>query len=168
SFGMFLQAFYLDDQHSFSVLGQSHWRPALNGFDGCPIHDFQGRRNNAGPSYSDDGFSRIVHLVKHAEQCPHRLAAGCQFNDDLGNDSHGAFRADEDTAKIVTGSIRNFTTQPDNSSVVEHDFDTKYVIGGYPVGKGVRAAGVVGDIAADGAGGLTAWVGSIEQTVLGD
>ena len=52
--------------------------------------------------------------------------------------------------------------------VIEHDFDAEHVIRGYAVGEGVRAAGVVGDIAADGASGLTARIGSIEQTVLGD
>ena len=41
------------------------------------------------------------------------------------------------------------------------------MISGYAVGKGVRPAGIVGDIAADGAGGLAAGIGCVEETIFG-
>ncbi len=54
------------------------------------------------------------------------------------------------------------------STIVQHDFDTENVIGGDAVGEGMRPAGIVGDIAADGASGLAARIGRVEKTVFGD
>ena len=42
------------------------------------------------------------------------------------------------------------------------------MISGDAVGQGVRPAGIIGDIAADGAGGLAAGIRRVEEAVFGD
>ena len=43
-----------------------------------------------------------------------------------------------------------------------------YMIGGDAVGQRVRAAGIVATLPPIGAGGLAAWIGGVEEAVLGD
>ena len=77
-----------------------------------------------------------------------------------------AFRADEDTAEIVS---RVSGTSPPSQTISpssSDDFDAEYMIGGDPVGERMRPAGIIRDIAADGAGGLAARVRRIKKPSL--
>jgi hypothetical protein len=53
-----------------------------------------------------------------------------------------------------------FAADADDFAIGEDEFESGDVIGGDAVGKGVRAAGVFSDIAADGAGLPTGRIGS--------
>ena len=105
--------------------------------------------------------------VEDRQQRADGLAGLHESHRDFGDDSHGSFRAHKDTAKVVAWCVWNLATEPDDLSVVQNHFDTENMISGYAVGKGVRAAGIVGNIAADGTGDLAAGVRCVKEAILG-
>ena len=54
------------------------------------------------------------------------------------------------------------------SPSASHDLQAQHVVGRHAVGEAVRPAGVLGDVAADGAGALARRVGRVVEAVLGD
>jgi len=50
----------------------------------------------------------------------------------------------------------------DDRAIRQDEFQADHMVGGDPVGEGVRAAGVFGDVAADGAGALAGGVRCVE------
>ena len=71
-------------------------------------------------------------------------------------------RAGEQAGEIVAGQIGLLAAGLDDGAIGQHQFEAEHVIGGDAVGQRVRAAGVFGDIAADGAGALAGGVGRVE------
>ena len=165
---MLAQSFDFDDQHRRGVARKTHRRAALDRFDGGMIHDFQCGRNDSCRGDIDDGFGGAVHVVENREQRAHGFARLHQLDGDFRDDAHGAFGADENAAEIVARRVRHFAAKPDDCTVVEHDFDAEHMVGRDAVGERVRPAGIVRDVAADGASGLAAWVGRVEKAVFGD
>ncbi len=164
--GMLRRSLDFDDQHRFGVARKTDRRAALHRLDGRPIHDFQRRRNDSRGSDIDDGLGRAIHLIKDREQGTHRFARAHEAHDDFGDDAHGSFGTDEDAAEIIAGRVRSFAAEPNDRAVVEHDFETEHMIGRHAVRKGVRPAGIVGHVAADGTGGLAAGIRGIEIPVF--
>ena len=104
-----------------------------------------------------------------AEQ--HRARALCRLEQphgDLGDDAELAFRSDDQSEEIVAGRIEARAANIDDLAVHQHDADAEHVIGGDAVFQAMRAAGIGGDIAADGAGDLARRVGRVEIAVAGD
>ena len=58
--------------------------------------------------------------------------------------------------------------EPDDGRVGQHDLELDDVIGGDAVLEAVRPAGVLGDVAADGAGRLAGGIGDVVQAVRRD
>ncbi len=110
----------------------------------------------------------VVHLIEDRQKSAHRLARTHEPDDDFSDNAKGSFGADENTAEIVTGHVRNFAAQPDYRALIEHHFEPKHVIGGHAVGERMRPAGIIGHVTADGAGRLAAGIGRVEETVFGD
>ena len=81
---------------------------------------------------------------------------------DLGDQRHGAFAAGEEAGEVVAGSSGQLPPVLNDAAVGQDDFEAENVVGGDAVGEGVGAAGVFGDIAADGAGALAGGVGRVE------
>jgi len=52
--------------------------------------------------------------------------------------------------------------------IIEDNLDSKYVIRSHAIGKRVRSAGIIRDVAADRTGSLAARIGSVEEPVFGD
>ena len=67
--------------------------------------------------------------------------------------------------EVVAGVAGRAATGPDNAPVGQDELETEDVIRGDAVLEAVRAAGVLGDVAADGAGFLARWIGREEEPV---
>ena len=165
---VFDQAFDFDDQYRFGIAGKTNRRAGLNGFDGRSVDHLQRCWNDSRPSDIDDGLRRPVHLIKNCQQRADGFSSAHEPDDCLGNDSHRPFGADEYAAKIVAGRVGHFTAEPKDLSVIEHHFHAENVIRRYAIGKRVRAAGIIGHVAADGTGCLAARVRRIEEAVFRD
>ena len=74
-----------------------------------------------------------------------------QFQRRLGDDAEQAFGADEEPVQIKTGFVFvRAAAEPDDVAVGEHDFEAENELAGDAVFQTARAAGVGGDVAADG------------------
>src|SRR5207247_9407886 len=78
---------------------------------------------------------------------------------DLGGHAERALGADEDTGQVVAEALARLAAEPHDLAVRHDDLEPQDVIRGHAVLERVRAAGVVGDVAADRAGLLTGRVG---------
>ena len=84
-----------------------------------------------------------------------------ELHGDFGDEGERAFGADEETVQVVAASVAMYCCQLRTISPSGRTISRAgNVIGGDAVGESVRAAGVFGDVATDGAGFLTGRVGS--------
>ena len=74
----------------------------------------------------------------------------------FGGDAQRALGADEDAEQVVAGGVERFAAEVTIVAVGEHDVQPQHVGGGEAVLEAVGAAGVLGDVAADGADRLRA------------
>ena len=66
--------------------------------------------------------------------------------------------------EVVARLIGGHAAGVDDGAIGQHGFEAEDVVGGDAVAEGVRAAGVFGDVAADGAGALAGGIGREEVT----
>ncbi len=124
------------------------------------IHHFQSRRNDAGADDVADGIGRVVDRFEDAQHGAHALRIARQPNPDLGDDGQGSFAADEHAGQIEAGIVFGRAAELDDRAIGQHHFDAQHVIDGDAVFERVRAAGVGGHVAADGAGPLARRIGA--------
>src|SRR5262249_59084409 len=112
----------------------------------------------------DDRRPRRRGLVDRVEDREHRLD-GLRLLEDAHDDPRGdperALGADEDAGQVVAARVARLAAEPHDLAVGHDHLEPEDVIGGDAVLQGVRAAGVVGDVAADRARLLARWVGRV-------
>ena len=86
-------------------------------------------------------------------------------HDDLGGDAEGALGADEEADQVVALRVARLAAEPHDLAVGQHHLEAEHVVGRHAVLQRVRAAGVVGDVAADGAGLLARGVGRVVEAL---
>ena len=140
----------------------------LADMDRRPIHELERHGNDAGADDGGDaGAGRLVGLEaeQHRARALRRLE---QPHRDLGDDAELAFRSDDQGKEVVAGRIEARTADIDDLAAHQHDADAEHVVGGDAVFQAMRAAGIGGDVAADGAGDLARRVGRVEIAVARD
>ena len=100
----------------------------------------------------------------------HALWAANDAEHGFGGDAECAFAADEDTHEIVAGRVGHavWRAEPDELARGKDDFAAEHVRRGEAVLETVCAAGVFGEIAADGADDLRGGVGRVEEAGAAD
>ena len=92
---------------------------------------------------------------------------GAQAQGRLGDDAERALRADEEVRQVVAGHVLDRPTAgPDDAAVREHDLEAEDGVAGDAVLHAAQAAGVLGQVAADGADLEAGRVRGIEQAML--
>ena len=81
---------------------------------------------------------------------------------DRGDHAERSFGADENTGEIIAGSIEHRRTEVNQLAGGQHHFERQHMRRGKAVLEAVRAAGVLGHIAADRADGLRRRVRRVE------
>ena len=115
-----------------------------------------------------DASARRLGRVE-AEQ--HRARAFRRFEQThggLGDDAELAFGADDQREEIVARRIEIVAADIDDLAVHQHDADAEHVVDGDAVFQAMGAAGIGGDIAAEGAGELARRVRRIEEALRRD
>ena len=87
-----------------------------------------------------------------------------QLHHGLGDDPEGALAATEQAGQVVAGAVGQ-GPGGDHAAVHGDELDAQDMIGGDAVEQGVGAAGVGGDVAAQGAGVLAGRVGGVVKAV---
>jgi hypothetical protein len=155
----FGEAFEFDEEDCGAIPGESGVDVVFNRAKSPAINHFAGRRGNGAGGDVGDGLRGVVNVVKDGEQGFHGLGLAGKFYGDFGDKGEGAFGADKQAAEIVTGSVAMAAADADDFSARENEFEGDDVIGGDAAGESVRATGVFGDVAADGAGFLAGGIG---------
>ena len=107
-----------------------------------------------------------VGVGEGGEQRLDRLGRAQQPHRDLGRDPERALRADERADEVVAGGVgRRAGAELDDLAVGRDDLEARHVVGGEAVLQAVRAAGVLGHVAADRADLLARRVGRVEVAV---
>ena len=79
---------------------------SLGGLNGEAIHNFHGRRQNAGGNNVGNGLPRSRDGVEGSEQHLHRLRAAHNAQCHGASHAECPLRAHEDAGQIVTGGIK--------------------------------------------------------------
>ena len=86
---------------------------------------------------------------------------------DFGDDAEQPFRAGDDAEQIVAAGIEMLAADAQDLAGHQHHLDAEHIVGGHAVFQAMHAAGILRDIAADGAGDLRGRIGRvIEARVL--
>ena len=157
----------LHEQQRLAVAGQANLGVVLDATDGHAVEKLQ----RAGDDLRRDDVGHRLRGVLHAVVARQHRATGGRAGDDLeqdfGDDAEGAFGADEEVLhRIPRDVLHAGVAEVGDTSVGQHDFESHDVIAGDAVFEAAEAAGVFGDVAADGADLHRTWVGRIEETVL--
>ncbi len=162
------EAVHLDEERGGGIARIAAAEGVLHRPDGELIdHLHRGGHQPAG----DDGGHRRRGVVHHVEDREHGLDRRRLLHDaddDLGGDAEGALGADEEPGEVIALRIARLAADPDHLAVREHHFQAQHVVGGDAVLERVRAARVVGDIAADGAGLLAGGIRRVVEALRAD
>ncbi len=115
------------------------------------VHHLHRGGNDAGSDDPAHGVCRVGHRREGQQQRPHRRRILREADGDLGGDTERALTADERPAQIEARLVRSDVAEGHAFAGDQHDLDGGDMGVGDPVGKAMRAARVVRDVAADGA-----------------
>ena len=116
------------------------------------------------PSRDDRGhrFAGRVDRLEAGEQRHARLSGRRSIRTSrLGDDRQRAFGADEHAEQIEPGRVERGAAEVHELAVGQHRLDAEHVVDGEAVLQAVRAAGVLGDVAANRADDLARRVGRV-------
>ena len=157
----------LDDQDR-SRLGIARVDRGLGGLDRQPVHHLDRGRKDAGGDDVRDGGACVVGRIEGRELRDDRLRPPQEPQRDLGGDPEGALRADEDAEHVGAGGVEPAAAETDDLAVREHHGQPGHVVDREPVLEAVRAARVLGDVAADRAHLLAGGIGRVVEPVGSD
>jgi hypothetical protein len=147
----------LDDQDRARALGVLTVHGGLGGLDRQGVHHLDRRGHHAG---ADDGRHRLARALDRGERRQQRLDGLRQPRQpygDLGGDAERALRAYERAEQVIAGPLGDL----DDLSVGRDDLTGQHVVDREAVLQAVRPAGVLRDVAPDGADLLAGRVGRV-------
>ena len=161
----FSEAFDFDEENSRAVHGETRVDIVFDGAQRPAVEHFtRGGSDGAGGDV-DDGVGGIIDRIEDGEKRFHGFGLARKLYRDFSDQGERAFRADEEAGEIVARRVAVPAADANDFAAGEDELKRGDVIGGDAVGEGVRATGVFGDVAADGAGFPTGRVGGEVKTV---
>ena len=161
----FGEAFDFNEENGGAVHGEACVDIVFDGAQRPAVEHFTRSGSDGASGDVDDGVGGIVDGIEDGEKCFHGFGRARKLYSDFGDQGEGAFRADEEAGKIVSVRVAVPAADANDFATGEDELKRGDVIGGDAVGEGVRAAGVFGDVAADGAGFPTRRIGGEIKTV---
>ena len=140
----------------------------LGSLDREPVHHLDRRRHHARRDDPGDGRARRVHGVKRGEQGAYALRCADDPERDARRDPECALGADDDAEEIRPVRVERLAAELDDLAVGQDEGEAGHVVRREPVLQAVRAARVLGDVAADRAHLLARRVGRVEEAFGGD
>ena len=161
-----LRAVELDDQQRLDVERIAGMDELLDRVDRRAVHHLHAARDDAGaddaathsPASSDDVKpTSTARAVSGFLQDAHRH---------LGDDAEQPFRAGDDAEQVVAVAVEMLAAEADDLAGDQHDLAAEHVVGGHAVFQAMHAAGILRDVAADGAGDLRGRVGRVVEALV--
>ena len=161
-------AVQLDEQHRPGARGVAGGDGRLGGLDRQPVHHLdRGREDPGGHDPRNRGACGIGRLEAGEER-----AYDLWHPDDperhLGDDAERPLRSHDDAEQVHAVGVERLPAELDHLAVGQDDRRPGDVMGGEAVLQAVRAAGVLGDVAADRADLLARRIGGVEVAVRRD
>lgn len=155
----------LHEEKRFAIERQADLRVIFDTMNGGAVEELQSAGNDLRGDDGGDGFGGVVHL---REGRNHRFLGGGFRNEpqeDFGDDAECAFGADEEIAQGITSHVFDaFVAGPKDFAVGQDHFQAHDVIACDAVFQTAQAAGIFGDVAADGGDFHGAGIGRIEKS----
>src|SRR6516225_11682535 len=165
-FGLFFDGFpqtlELNQQDGGGVAGIAGVRGLFNHAEHHAIEHLDGDRSDGAGGDLGDGAAGVGTRFENRQHGLDALGPVREANRDFRDQHHRAFRPGEEAGEVVAGQIELSAAGFHHRTVGEDQFEAKHMIGGDAVGQRVRAAGVLGHVASDGAGALAGRIGRIE------
>ena len=155
----------LDEQRGGGVDGQPGVDVRLDGLQAQLVHHLHRRRHDAGGDDRAHGRRPGLDRVEVHQHRADRRRVGRQAHAHLGRHAEHALAADEHAPQVEPGRLGVLAAEHGDGAVGQDDLEGEDVGVGDALGEAVRAAGVVGDVAADRARLLAARVGREVQPV---
>ena len=156
----FQHAFDFEEKDGAGIHGKAGVDVIFDDAKGPAVEHFASGRRDAAGGNVGHGFARVVDGFENGEKRFDGFGFAGKFYGDFGDESERAFGANEEAGEIVGARIALLAADADNFAGGEHEFERGDVIGGDSVGERVRAAGIFGDVTADGGRFLAGGIGS--------
>src|ERR687890_1597136 len=158
----------LDYEHRAGV-GQAWMHGRLDGLHGQAVHHLDGGRDYTLADDPRDRTAGPLGILEAGQQGSDRLRDAAKAECDPGCDTQRPLRADESAEQVVARCIRRPAT-PDvrHRAIRQHDLCAHHVVCGKAVLQAVDAAGVLGQVAADGGDDLAGRVWGVVVALVGD
>src|SRR5215210_1388914 len=158
----------LDNEHRAGI-GQAWMHGRLDGLHGQAVHHLDGGGDYPLADDPRDRTAGTLGILEASKQGSHRLRDAAQPERDPGGDTQRPLRADERAEQVVAGSIwRPSATDVRHRAVRQHDLRAHNVVRCKAVLQAVDAAGVLGQVAADGGDDLAGGVWGVVVALVGD
>ena len=124
--------------------------------------------NDAGADDARDAFAGVLRRRKADQHRARGLRLLQDAHRDLGDDAEQAFRAGDDADQVVAAGIEMLAAEAQHLAGHQHHFEAEDVVGGHAVFQAMHAAGILRDVAADGAGDLRRRIGRVIEARVRD
>ena len=121
----------------------------FGGADRERVHHLDRRRDDAGADDVGHDGAAGVDRVERGEQRLHRFGPPQNPHGHARDDGERAFRSDDEPEQIGARRVDERAAEVHELAVGQHRLDAEHVMHGEAVLQAVRAAGVLGDVAAD-------------------
>jgi hypothetical protein len=156
----FEHAFDFEEQDGTRIHREAGVDVVLDDAEGPAIEHFASGGRDAPRGDVGDGFAGVVYSFEDREKRLDRFGLAGEFDGDFGNESKRAFGADQEAGEIVRAGVALFAADADDFTIGEDEFERGDVIRGDALSESVRAAGVFGNVSADGGRFLARRIGS--------
>ena len=125
------------------------------------VHQLKRRRDDSGADDVADRLRGVVNRIEDTQHCTVRGWVAGQTHNDFRTHAERPFAADEQPRQVEAGNVFDRPAELHDRSVGHHHLDPQHVVDGDAVFERVRPPRIGGEIAPNGAGPLTAGVGSV-------
>ncbi|MQM40248.1 hypothetical protein KBTX_04295 [wastewater metagenome] len=139
----------------------------LRRLDRRAVHHLQSARDHAGGDDRRDRVAAVLDVVERGHEHGFRRRLGQKLHGDLHDHREHALGTVHQRQQVIAGGVRGLRADGYQLAVDGHCGHLEDVVHGQPVLQAVHAAGVLGDVAADGAGDLGGGIRCIVQPVGG-
>ena len=161
-----VDAVHFDDEQRFGAGRRQRLAAEVlaQGFEADAVDELERGRHDAALHEAIDRVHRRRDRGEGGAQRRARRRQRYQAQRDLGDDRQRAFRADEQLRQVVADDVLDrLAAGPDDGAVGEHGLEAEDIAARVAVLEGARAAGALGDVAADAALAEARRIGRIEQ-----
>ena len=155
----------LDDQQRLDVERIAGVDELLGGVDRGLVHHLHAAGDDARADDARDAFAGILGARKADQHRARGLRLLQDAHRDLGDDAEQALRAGDDADQVVAAGVEMLAAEAQHLAGHQHHFEAEDVVGGHAVFQAMHAAGILRDIAADGAGDLRRRIGRVIEAL---